>query len=173
MVKWRAALAVAVVAAAGILPVAAFAAVVITPGVQTNGGTVTHLSWYEDGNGANVKLTVNGTTEFLWNYAGAGQQEIDVSVPFSAGDNVQLVSANGPPIYAPVITGDFAAPPPPPPPSLAINVPTSFTPALTADVSAQMGDKGTLQLLGIAGGVYLLFYVMRQIIALPPKKKGD
>jgi len=66
-------------------------------------------------------------------------------------------------------------PPPPGGPTVAppIAIPTGMAPALTANIGAQLGDQGTLQFIGLAAGVYLFFYVMRQLIGLVPKRRHE
>ena len=40
---------------------------------------------------------------------------------------------------------------------------------ILANISSQLGDTGTLVVVGIAAGVPLAFYVIRRLIALIPK----
>jgi hypothetical protein len=51
-------------------------------------------------------------------------------------------------------------------------VPTSTAPSLTANVGDQLGDTGTLAVIGVVAGIYLVFYVISQLISLVPKKGG-
>lgn len=52
------------------------------------------------------------------------------------------------------------------------HVPMALPGAMSDNASDQLGDAGTLLLLGIVGGVYLLFWVMKEIVHIVPKK-GD
>ena len=52
------------------------------------------------------------------------------------------------------------------------SVPTSTAPSLTANVGAQLGDSGTLLVIGVAAGIPLAFYVIHQLIGLLPKSRG-
>jgi hypothetical protein len=69
------------------------------------------------------------------------------------------------------LPGGGYTPPPPSGPSMAIAFPTSTAATLTADIGSQIGDPGTLKIIALSAGTYLAFYVIRQIIALMPKKK--
>lgn len=51
-------------------------------------------------------------------------------------------------------------------------VPTSTAPSLTANVGDQLGDSGTLLVIGVVAGIYLVFYVIRQLIGMIPKSRG-
>jgi hypothetical protein len=51
-------------------------------------------------------------------------------------------------------------------------VPTSTAPSLTANVGSQLGDAGTLLVIGVAAGIPLAFYVIHQLIGLLPKSRG-
>lgn len=51
-------------------------------------------------------------------------------------------------------------------------VPSSTAPALTASVSQQIADPGTLLVIGVAAGIPLVFYVIHQLIGLLPKSRG-
>jgi hypothetical protein len=70
-----------------------------------------------------------------------------------------------------VVTADAAAP------AGAVTIPTTLTPALSANVGDQVGDPGTLLIIGIVAGVPLFFYVVKQLIELLPRyrrnKSGD
>jgi len=51
-------------------------------------------------------------------------------------------------------------------------VPTSTAPSLTANVGDQLGDPGTLSVIGVIAGIYLVFYVIRQLLSMVPKSHG-
>ena len=51
-------------------------------------------------------------------------------------------------------------------------VPTSTAPNLTASIGSQIGDAGTLLVIGVAAGIPLAFYVIHQLIGLLPKSRG-
>lgn len=51
-------------------------------------------------------------------------------------------------------------------------VPTSTASSLTANVGSQLGDTGTLLVIGVAAGIPLAFYVIHQLIGLLPKSRG-
>lgn len=51
-------------------------------------------------------------------------------------------------------------------------VPTSTASSLTANVGSQLGDAGTLLVIGVAAGIPLAFYVIHQLIGLVPKSRG-
>ena len=51
-------------------------------------------------------------------------------------------------------------------------VPTSTASSLTANVGSQLGDAGTLLVIGVAAGIPLAFYVIHQLIGLLPKSRG-
>jgi len=51
-------------------------------------------------------------------------------------------------------------------------VPTSTASGLTANVGDQLGDQGTLLVIGVAAGIPLAFYVIHQLIGLLPKSRG-
>lgn len=51
-------------------------------------------------------------------------------------------------------------------------VPTSTASNLTANVGSQIGDAGTLLVIGVAAGIPLAFYVIHQLIGLLPKSRG-
>jgi NAD(P)H-hydrate repair Nnr-like enzyme with NAD(P)H-hydrate dehydratase domain len=51
-------------------------------------------------------------------------------------------------------------------------VPTSTATNLTADVSSQLGDVGTLALIVIVAAIPLVFYVIHQLLGLVPKSRG-
>ncbi|MGH7604671.1 MAG: hypothetical protein ACRENK_11830 [Gemmatimonadaceae bacterium] len=50
--------------------------------------------------------------------------------------------------------------------------PTSTASSLTANVGDQLGDAGTLLVIGVAAGIPLAFYVIHQLIGLLPKSRG-
>lgn len=52
------------------------------------------------------------------------------------------------------------------------SVPTSTASSLTANVGSQIGDAGTLLIIGVAAGIPLAFYVIHQLIGLVPKSRG-
>lgn len=52
------------------------------------------------------------------------------------------------------------------------SVPTSTAPSLTANVGDQLGDAGTLLVIGVAAGIPLAFYVIHQLIGLLPKSRS-
>jgi len=52
------------------------------------------------------------------------------------------------------------------------SVPTSTASSLTANVGDQIGDPGTLLVLGLAAGIPLAFYVIHQLIGLVPKSRA-
>ena len=54
--------------------------------------------------------------------------------------------------------------------SMAISMPTSTAVMIWSYIGAQLGDSGLLAVLSVAGGIYLAFYVMEQLIALIPSK---
>ena len=66
---------------------------------------------------------------------------------------------------------DFTAPPAPPAPAGLIPIPPNFGSSLTANVSSQAGDQGTLLMIGVAAGVPLVFYVIEQLVGLVPRKR--
>jgi hypothetical protein len=49
-------------------------------------------------------------------------------------------------------------------------VPTSTASSFTANISSQLGDPGTLLVVGLAAGIPLAFYVIKKLIGLIPKK---
>jgi hypothetical protein len=49
-------------------------------------------------------------------------------------------------------------------------VPTSTASQLTANISSQVSDPGTLTLLALVAGIPLAFYVIKKLIALIPKR---
>lgn len=51
-------------------------------------------------------------------------------------------------------------------------VPTSTAPSLTASIGSQIGDSGTLLVIGVAAGIPLAFYVIHQLIGLLPKSRS-
>jgi hypothetical protein len=103
---------------------------------------------------------------------GAGQSAYTIFVCNASfpGQDVNCSSVLDP-AYA---TGNFqwTAPVPPPPSVGAITMPTGFTPALTANVSAELSDIGMLQLIGVVAGVPLAFYVMKELIALMDQRRA-
>lgn len=56
--------------------------------------------------------------------------------------------------------------------SVLFEVPTSTAPSLTANVGDQLGDTGTLAVIGVIAGIYLVFYVIRQLLSMIPKSHG-
>lgn len=56
--------------------------------------------------------------------------------------------------------------------SVLFSVPTSTAPSLTANVGDQLGDSGTLAVIGVVAGIYLVFYVIHQLIGMVPKGRG-
>jgi hypothetical protein len=59
---------------------------------------------------------------------------------------------------------------PPPPPPMIVPMPTDFPNKLTANVSSQLGDLGTLTVLALMAGIPLTFYVIHQLVALMPRR---
>ena len=59
----------------------------------------------------------------------------------------------------------------PPSTSTAIMFPTALSGDLTANIGAQVGDQGTLLMIGVAAGVPLVFYVIEQLVGLVPRKR--
>jgi len=51
-------------------------------------------------------------------------------------------------------------------------VPASTTDQLSANVSSQLSDPGTLAVLTLAGGIVLAFFVARQLISFIPGHRG-
>lgn len=51
-------------------------------------------------------------------------------------------------------------------------VPTSTASSLTANVGDQLGDPGTLLVIGVVAGIYLVFYVIAKLIGMIPKHGG-
>jgi len=51
-----------------------------------------------------------------------------------------------------------------------IKVPTNLTADLSQNTGDQLGDQGTLFVLGVVAGVYIVFYVMRELVGLVPRK---
>jgi hypothetical protein len=49
--------------------------------------------------------------------------------------------------------------------------PTALSGDLTANIGAQVGDQGTLLMIGVAAGVPLVFYVIEQLVGLVPRKR--
>ena len=56
--------------------------------------------------------------------------------------------------------------------SVLFSVPTSTAPSLTANVGDQLGDAGTLAVIGVVAGIYLVFYVIHQLIGMVPKGRS-
>lgn len=56
--------------------------------------------------------------------------------------------------------------------AVLFTVPTSTAPSLTANVGDQLGDSGTLLVLGVIAGIYLVFYVIHQLLGMIPKSRG-
>lgn len=56
--------------------------------------------------------------------------------------------------------------------AVLFSVPTSTAPSLTANVGDQLGDAGTLAVIGVVAGIYLVFYVIHQLIGMIPKSRG-
>jgi H2-forming N5,N10-methylenetetrahydromethanopterin dehydrogenase-like enzyme len=50
--------------------------------------------------------------------------------------------------------------------------PTSTASSLTANISSQLGDVGTLTLVVLVAAIPLVFYVIHQLIGLVPKARG-
>jgi len=57
------------------------------------------------------------------------------------------------------------------PPAGLISIPSDFGSSLTANIGAQVGDQGTLLMIGVAAGVPLVFYVIEQLVGLVPRKR--
>jgi len=58
------------------------------------------------------------------------------------------------------------------PPAGVISTPEGFAGALTANVGDQLGDQGTELIIGVAAGVPLAFYVMKELIALMARRRA-
>jgi hypothetical protein len=52
-----------------------------------------------------------------------------------------------------------------------ITVPATLGSALTANITSQFGDAGTLTVVALAIGIPLAFYVIKRVIGLMPKGK--
>ena len=50
-------------------------------------------------------------------------------------------------------------------------IPTSTASSLTANISSQLSDPGTLLVVALAAGIPLAFYVIKRLIGLIPKGK--
>ena len=51
-------------------------------------------------------------------------------------------------------------------------VPTSTVSSMTANVSSQFGDLGTLAVVALAAGIPLFFYIVHALIGLVPKSRA-
>lgn len=60
-----------------------------------------------------------------------------------------------------------------PTPAGVIPLPSGFTPALSANISDQVNDNGTLALIGVVAGIPLAFYVMHELIALMDQRRRN
>ena len=56
----------------------------------------------------------------------------------------------------------------PTPTTISFTVPSSTAQTLTTEVGGQLSDTGTIEVMGLAAGVYVFFYVVQQLIALLP-----
>lgn len=52
-----------------------------------------------------------------------------------------------------------------------VAIPPGAAAALTSGVSDQLGDSGTLKVVALIAGVYLIFWIMKALISLVPKKQ--
>ena len=179
-------LSAAVIVGVIALPVLAFADS-ITPGVQTQGGTITGYSAATAGcdtscagagaTGITLELTINGTTVDSLSAgngysAGTVYTQTGLSIPFNSGDDIEITENYPYPHGAPgsqEVNGSFT--PPPVMGAFAV-IPTSTAPSLTADIGAQFSDPGTLLVIGLAAGIPLTFYVIDQLIGLLPDNRG-
>jgi len=53
-----------------------------------------------------------------------------------------------------------------------ITVPTGTAAQYTATVGSQFSDAGTLEIIALAVGIPLFFYIVHQLMGLLPKKGG-
>jgi hypothetical protein len=51
-----------------------------------------------------------------------------------------------------------------------INVPTNLATDLSQNTGDQLSDNGTLAVLSVVAGAYIVFYVIRELVGLSPKK---
>ena len=56
--------------------------------------------------------------------------------------------------------------------SAFITVPTGTAAQYTATVGSQFSDAGTLEIIALAVGIPLFFYIVHQLMGLLPKKGG-
>ena len=53
-----------------------------------------------------------------------------------------------------------------------LTIPTGTAATYTANVGAQFGDAGTLEVIALAVGIPLFFYIVHQLMGLLPGRKG-
>jgi hypothetical protein len=154
----------------------AFVVVIVTPafaladsfttGVQTDGGTITSWSCQVSNFAGSICwLKINGTAVSTCNTGGSESCGQSGSWDFNDGDDIEGGSYQGD-FVSINLTGTYT--PLAPAYTGAITIPTSTEPSLTATISSQLTDPGTLLVVGLVAGIPLTFYVMQQLIALLP-----